>query len=450
MRAPLTPLLVLLCALAAHGCFNPDILDGGFSCKDDGRCPEGFTCVDEGKQKVCRKQAGTTADAKISDGKQLPDGPAPEAAPPDGPVADLPPPLCPRMEQQVTANLIPGQHRFDLDLDASGDPHIIFVDKNATLRHALLWPKLITKEVRKKVTIAAAAMDRLGQLHVAFGDAENGGALRRDIRLKNGLWSGAKDVWAGKIESVDLDTLSDYIYGAATGTEGAKRKLFPFLIYFDKGEQKIVGKKCTQDPLVETATIGPVRVSQGPNRYGHASFQSDKVGSPGKLHVYAQQTACNHPVKTSGHVISSPRPVAIAMTLTKDKNKKDVHEAHLAFVESATSNNKLIYLPWDLSSSAGLPGSGLEVAMPVKATSVEMALTQTEQKLYVSFFTTGTKGALYWTTGDLSAGFKPSKVREGSGDETRLRVHKDKTSGKTTIHIAYRVGTTLYHACAEQ
>lgn len=48
---------MLVAAVAAGGCFNPKIVDGGLLCADGGICPDGFRCAADG---TCKKGSATT------------------------------------------------------------------------------------------------------------------------------------------------------------------------------------------------------------------------------------------------------------------------------------------------------------------------------------------------------------------------------------------------------
>lgn len=56
----------------AAGCFSVDYGEGGFGCAKDQTCPDGYKCVTENNQKVCRTEGyvpinpGTTLDGNIS------------------------------------------------------------------------------------------------------------------------------------------------------------------------------------------------------------------------------------------------------------------------------------------------------------------------------------------------------------------------------------------------
>ena len=88
--------------------------------------------------------------------------------------------------------------------------------------------------------------------------------------------------------------------------------------------------------------------------------------------------------------------------------------------------------------------TGLTLASDVVPTSMDIGLYKLNVP-HVSYFTGGTSPGVYWSHRTGTASWKPTKISTGKGTESRLRIHTD--SKATTVHIAYRVGTELRHAC---
>lgn len=48
-QSVVTVVAALLVTMAAAGCYRPDIKDGGFICRPDKKCPDGFTCASDNR-----------------------------------------------------------------------------------------------------------------------------------------------------------------------------------------------------------------------------------------------------------------------------------------------------------------------------------------------------------------------------------------------------------------
>jgi hypothetical protein len=80
--------VVAVTSFSLAGCFNPNYNEGGFACTK-GECPEGYVCVAEGNQKVCRKQ-GAALDASVNQRDLTRDKTSGDSPVADGPRSDAP------------------------------------------------------------------------------------------------------------------------------------------------------------------------------------------------------------------------------------------------------------------------------------------------------------------------------------------------------------------------
>ena len=440
-------LLFCFCLAAPLSCFNPDIQDGGFSCAKNERCPEGFSCVPEGGKKICRKEGVPITDGKVVDAS-VTDGPKDTGGKPptDGPRLDqatgedlkpdmpVPPPLCPSADNKVAQGVSTGSDTFDFDLDKNGRPHFVYVEAKGALKHIALGPATIPYTVSQSVTVAAALMTTHNRFNVVYANKAAGDVLRHQAQdmANPGYWTAEGKIWEGKVESVDIDTAGNHIYGAAKGIEATETIIYPFTI---SAPNSGVYKYSSCKPNATKDTYGPIRAAQGSKHYAHTSYLKTTSGS-GEFHVYTRRSACNYPGEAKGPAVSVPRPMAIAVD-TNDKH-------HFAFVSAAGTSGTLVYVPW--VPPGGFPSNGKDIGKDVVPVSVDMALLDM-LKPHISYFVGGTSPALRWAYEDTKNGWKSVLVRQGKGTETRMRIFKDATTKAVTVHFAYRVGTALLHTC---
>ena len=450
MRAQLKLLLAGLCGLcllSAASCFNPDIQDGGFSCAKNERCPQGFSCVPEGGKKICRKGGvpitdSMVADASVTDGLRDTGGKPPTDVPrvdqakgkdlkPDMPV---PPPLCPGVDNKVAQGVSTGSDTFDFDLDNNGRPHFIYVEAKGALKHIALGPATTPYTVSHSVTVAAALMTTHNRFNVVYANKGAGDVLRHQAQdmANPGYWTAEAKIWEGKVESVDIATAGNHIYGAAMGTEAGVSTIYPFTI---SAPSSGVYTYSYCQPKATGSTYGPIRAAQGSKHYAHTSYLKT-VSSAGELHVYTRRSACNYPAEAKGPAATTLRPMAVAVD-TNDKH-------HFAFVSAAGTSSTLVYIPW--VPPGGFPGTGKDIGKDVVPVSVDMALLD-RLKPHISYFAGGASPGLRWAYEDAKGNWKSTQVRKGTGTETRMRVFKHSTTKAVTVHFAYRVGSNLLHAC---
>jgi len=431
----LCPLLLLALALAmAASCFNPSDQNNDLS--TDSKAVDSKTAdtkAKDGLAKDSHKPTDANTDAPAE--ARPPDAPGKDAKK-DGPVPDMTPPICPGVDHLVAKGVSTKANTFDLAVDKSGRPHLIYLEAGGALKYVALGPKTTPHTINSSVTVAACAVDTWDRFNVVWADKKNSDRLDHqamDLAFP-GSWSAVGNIWKGKTESVDLDTVSTTLFGAAQGNDGAVPAIYPFTIH-PPGTSGYTYSPC--GAVTSKDTYGPVRAAMGNQCFGHSAYL--KTSSSQAFQVYARASACHQLQDTKVHDVYTPRPIAIAC----DKSGSYLLY-HLAFVAAPTTVGRLLYKLWPKGGI--MPGNGEEINLSVIPESVDIALNNSTEP-HVSFFTGGTQASVYWGYRVGANNWKRLQISKGAGTETRLRIHKDAKTSATTVHIAYRVGSELKHAC---
>jgi hypothetical protein len=433
--------IALLSAVLAGGCFSPNYGEGGFKCNTNGSCPEGYTCVQETGNKVCRKSAGPKLDrgqearpVDHSTGEKLAD-----TRPPDKKVdvvfKDLPGPIC-KIEQAAT-NLLKGKQSFSLVLDSSATPHLLYIDASKQIQHVQRKPNgnwgPNPVNIGPAVEVSAAVtQDTVERLHLAY-TATDGNVMRswHAYRPLNGTnWTSIvidKNLIANNTDISAYKSQVDIVgVGTAIGSN----------IGWWHAEWGSGVYSYTSIGIVAADKFYDGRIGVGPN--GYSAITSFKAATAGWVVRRDHKSGATIQWIAATGSNSSPAPMAVDAS----------GQVHLTYSRSTGMVGPLYYALWtgltpdtpEAKEVKPLGGTGGNVLF----SSMDIALDAASQPV-ISFFHEDLSVRLVRSGGATTIPWKmlAAAPTGTNGQATRLVVQK---STPPTAHIAFDNNTTLMYA----
>jgi hypothetical protein len=411
-----------VCGLA--GCFDPNYGDGGFACAN-GVCPEGYTCVTQGGNPVCRKNATPLPDLaqKLE--------PRPDAPARDTPGADRPREAAaqdratdqPRVDQRVDRgvdlkadlkkdslkpdlgptlncdpvlvlepNVVKSPLAFDLLVDNGNTAHLVAAREAAALvvrsRTASGWSTATVAPshdgqaalASSRVTVSGNPEDRL---HVFFRQ-KNATMVSNPYHTwrkasAGGTWSAPTALTAAAVDSVEIGGSDKFLY--ATATVAAPRQLLAWTLVWG-------GSSYTATPLPSlTAPIYHPRLAVGPVGWVSSTF-ADVGGG-----IFRWQ------LQSSSHGGGTPTTNSLSATSTKDPAPIVIDTAgivHGVLTRPAGTSlaSTLHYFKWDRATPP--QEQTLISTASVEHGTADLALDPAGRP-YVVYVAAGVLRELHWT-----------------------------------------------------
>lgn len=442
-----------LALLAA--CFNPEIQDGGFLCNTDGKCPEGFTCFAEGSQRVCRKEAPSLMDMGAPDRGDLNSGdlriaeagvdlPRVPDQFPDTPVF-----TCAHhaQELEIINQLGSEPGSFDLALREDDAPYFVFITAefmNQQLKHTWIkYPRTVagdTQVAAARATVAAAAVDTGGRLHVLYSDKDQGNSyvsirdIKADIQNPDRVisWKQPTLVWASEATSLDITALGQQLYGAVLGAD-----LYGFSY---ESQPQVTAPSACGPEISEADKFSFARVAAGGGRWT-AAVHARLIAKDEFLTFGAESTTCTTemvPVPNQGVMAGVP-PAPLAMAYGPQGT------LHMALVEAEdTQQGVLKYVTRGSNGNIIKAVSISEKHGHHKALlgSVDIAVDSTSTP-HISY--RSASNGLFWTK-QVGSDWPATLISARPGTETRIKV-----SPAGSVHLAYddnsSIPGSLFYTC---
>lgn len=406
------------------GCFNPDYGDGGFLCgTGDKTCPDGYTCVRENNQEICRRD-----DLVVVRGPEQPSCGSPQ------PVAgDL-------MVDNVYDLKAPNV--YSLAVTRKEAPVVVYVSKAGTIKLASFHEG---KWVSETVPLASGDMvaTTSTKSHTVVVHGQRGKAnpmyTSADLHAPSLRWAKAQrveDITDAPVTSVDMASARDMGYLAVTTGALGDSSGVALEYRAGKGFQKICSVRTTE----KTRRFTGARVGASTAGMAYSMFQ--EAGLPGNRQLVVEKMTGTDKSCTTSVTMGTVGATGVLEPLIGVAVPDDAGAIHVATpTAKAAKQNGLSYSLWDGKASTVSPKEKWDDN--VHAASVDMATSSTDDDVVITF--RDAQGAAMrhknnkWHRVDL---------QNVEGHSTRVAVGLD-----GTIHVVWdkSIGTTktgeLYYRC---